>query len=71
MSESVEFSVDSSVSPVRVLVGESDDQLPDLWVDGRPTSRLVRWLCPVACNSPSVPAQHGFWLDDHKRVASA
>lgn len=62
--------MDAPVSPVRVLVGDSDDQLPDLWVDGRPSSRLVWWLCPVSGDSSSMPAQHGFWFDDQKRVAS-
>ena len=71
MAESVEFSVDSAVSPVRVLVGDSDDQLPDLWVDGRPTSRLVWWLGPMSGDSPSMPAQHGFGFEDQKRFASS
>ena len=71
MPESVEFSVDSSVSPVRVLAGQSDGQPPDLGVDRWATSRPVRRLCPVACDSPSMPSEHRFWFDDQKRVASA
>ncbi len=69
MSESVEFSVDSSVSPVRVLVGDSDCEPPDLCVDGWPSSRLVWWLGPVACDSPSMPSEHGFGFDDQERGA--
>jgi len=70
VSESVEFSVDSPVSPVRVLVRHLDDQPPDLGVDGWATLPLVRWLCPVPGDSPSMPSEHGFGFDDQKRVAS-
>lgn len=70
MAEPVKFSVDSSVSPVRVLVGQSDDQGSYLGVDGWPASRFVRWLCPVSDDSSAMPAQHRFGFHDHKRVAS-
>ena len=69
MPESVEFTVDAPVSPVRVLVGNSECEPPEMRVDGRPTSRLVRWLGPMSGDLLSMPAQHGFWFDDQKRVA--
>ena len=62
--------MDSSVSPGRVLSGQPDDQASYLGVDGRPPSRFVRWLCPVPADSSLVPAHHGVWFHDQKRVAS-
>ena len=68
MSESLEFSVDSSVSPVWVLVGEADGQPLELWVDWRAASRC-RWrLGPLSGDPSLVPSQNGVWFDDQKRV---
>ena len=61
--------MDASVSPVRVLAGQPNGQPPELWVDGWPSSRFVRWLCPVSDYPSSMPAQHGVWFDDQKRFA--
>lgn len=68
VADSVEFSVDAPVFPSGVLCGQLNGQSPEMWIDGRPTSRLVRWFCPVSCDPPSMPAQHGVWFDDQKRA---
>jgi hypothetical protein len=70
MSESVEFSVDSAVSPVRVFSRQPDDEGSDVGVDGWPSSRFVRRLCPVFAESLFVPPEHGVWFDDQKRFVS-
>ena len=62
--------MDSPVSPSRVLAGQPNDQSPDGWVDGRPSPRLVRWLCPASADSLFVPPHHGFGFHDQKRAAS-
>ena len=62
--------MDSSVSPVRVLLGQPDDQGSYHGVGGWPSSRPVQWLCPMSTHSLFVPAEHGVWFDDQKRVAS-
>ena len=68
--ESLEFAVDASVSPTGVLAGLPNGQPPELWVDGWPSSRFVRWLCPMSDDPPSMPAEHGFGFDDQKRLTS-
>ena len=61
MSESGEFAVDASVSPVGVLCGESDDQLSDFGFGWWSAPLGGGWLGPVSGDEPAVPP------DDRRR----
>ena len=63
MAEAGEFAVDTAVSPGRILCCHLDDEVPDLG-SGRWPSRGVVWLCPVACDTSSVPAQESVGCDE-------
>lgn len=54
----------------RTYRGEPTDQVVRRRDDGWPTSRLVRWLCPVSGDPLFVPSQDSFGFHDQKRVAS-
>ena len=57
VAEAGKFALDTPVSPCRVLVGESHDQLTQLRTDRRSASAARRRLCPVLGDSFAVPAQ--------------
>lgn len=71
MAESCEFSVDAPVSPVRVVAGETDDQLPEFGVDGWPSGFRGWWLGPVAGDETSMPPDDCLGPHDREHVGEA
>ena len=68
MSESGEFAVDPPVSPVRVLSGHSDDQLPDFGFDWWPAPFRGRGFGPVPGDESPVPADHRCGFHDEEQL---
>jgi hypothetical protein len=65
VAKEVKLSLDSRCSPKRILLGNSTDQLSDLWIDLRPAS-IPRFPSPVEFEALTVPANHGVRLDNHE-----
>jgi len=64
VAEADEFAMDAPVSPRRVLLRETYDQLAQLRCFRRPALATGRGLGPVPGNTFAVPAQQGFGCDD-------
>ncbi len=58
VAEADEFAVDASVTPGRVLLCQSDDELADLGGGWGTSGASVR-LGPVAGDAPTVPSKQG------------
>jgi hypothetical protein len=69
MPKAVEFAVDASVVPSRVVGAEPEDQLTELGRGGWSAGSGLWWLCPVAGDKAAVPADHrGGLHDQHHAV---
>ena len=64
VAEPGEFALDAAVSPGRVLVGESNDQLTQLGAGRWPTDASGWRLGPVFGDSLAVPSQQRLGRDD-------
>ena len=62
-SQLLELGLDPSRTP-RVLAGEAMNELANLTRNGRPPGPLIRDRPPVAPKALTVPADHGFGLND-------
>src|SRR2546425_115133 len=61
-AETLELADDPLVSPVRVLVSETKDQLAERALERRSSGGPVR-VCPPAGDELAVPAKQCLWLD--------
>lgn len=70
MSESAHLTVDASVTPCRILGGESKRKSSQLGWCGSTAQRCAA-LGPVSGYQPAVPAQHGGWFHDQQDSGDA
>src|SRR2546430_517928 len=64
--ETLEFTNDPFVPPVRVLASETQDQLAERTLEGRSPRRPVR-VGPSACNQLPMPAKQCLGLEREDR----
>jgi hypothetical protein len=66
-AELEELATDALVAPPRVVAGEPDDQLFDLWWDGRSSSALAPPFRRTARDQVTVPPEQRLGPDDERR----
>jgi hypothetical protein len=66
VAELEELATDALVAPPRVVVGEPDDQLFDLWSNGRLSSALTPPSRRLARNQVTMPPEQCLGTDDER-----
>jgi hypothetical protein len=67
-SKLLQFRVDFGGTPVCILLSQASDQFPQFLADLWPPAVRTRPPAPVEAKPRPMPADDGFWFDDHEDI---